>query len=445
MIAENLGLQRAEKRSIVWAAVIRFAGAPMSALAGFLATAMIIRATSSVQFGIINLISTSVALLPFADLGIGGIITTAAAKLTSGSDAAKHEFTATVSSALKVLGCVVLIIQLAAIVGSGLRLWDDIFAINMSRADQWIVAIVLIAFSVSIPLGLGARVLVGVGKNHIVAAMAPSISIVSVGLTFGLVLTDMPPLALSIPPLISVVLVNFVGVLIARRSVIDLGVRWTSQQRTGRRWLSGSLSMLVIMITLPIGLQSGRLIISHLGHEAALAQYSLAFQLYSAGWAAVAVGGTALWPIFVRRRAGIDVTLKLWRSALWIAALVGLFGFVLFVCFAPLASNLISGGEISVDRTLATLFGCLFLLQTVHLPSGMMLTLPSELRWQAWCSTATGLSAAATSAVLVPTMGASGAVLAAAGAILLFQVMPDLTWGGRLVRRRPAGLGSVGS
>lgn len=399
--------------------------------------ALIIRSTSPIEFGIINMIATSVALLPFADLGLGAAVTTAAANLATGSQRSVEEFVATVVAALKVLAVVVIAIGLLAVCGAVFDLWGELFGLSLSRRDEWIVAGVFITFSLSVPLGLGARVLIGIGKTHFVAAMAPAISVVVLAWTVVLVHLGLPPLTLSMPPILAVVIVNGFGAAMAYLALRRIGVRgWSSATKVEGKLLAGSFAMLVIMVTLPAGLQSGRITISHLGSESDLARYSLAFQLYGAGYAAVAAGGAALWPIFVKRRNGVRATLKLWRNSLLLGALVGLIGLAVLTITAPPISVLISGGSIRVSHELGLLFGALFLAQAVHLPSGMMLTVPSELKWQAWCSTVTGGAAIVAAVLLVPVLGASGAVLAAASAVIMFQVIPDLFWGATLVRRR---------
>lgn len=432
-------LEGSEKRSIYWASVIRLAGAPLSALTGFIVTGLIIRTTGSVQFGVINLIATSVSLLAFADLGIGALVTTAAAKLAAGITGAVPDFAATVASTLKVLTCVVLVIQTCAVGGAALELWGRFFGVEMTPADERIVALVLVCFSLSIPLGLGARILVGIGKSHLVAVMAPAISLTTLVLTVLLTATAVPPLALSVPPVLSVLLVNMAMAILAAKSVVRMGVKLRSATDSSReRLLAGSMAMFVVTVSLALGLNSGRLVVSHLGTDVELANYSLAAQLFGSGWAAVAVGGTALWPIFVKRRSGTHATLALWRKSILMSALIGVGGLVVLSLAAPWAARLISGGSIAVDYRLAISFGLLFFVQCLHLPSGMMLTMPDELRFQAFCSVATGLASILSAVLLVPIIGASGAVLATTCSVLLFQVIPELALGTRLVRERPA-------
>jgi hypothetical protein len=79
----------------------------------------------------------------------------------------------------------------------------------------------------------------------------------------------------------------------------------------------------------------------------------------------------------------------------------------------------------------------LLIVQAVHLPSTVLLTRPTEARWQAiWAMVMAALSVGLGLAV-VARFGAVGVCYAAALAILVAQVLPDLTWAPRLVRRRP--------
>jgi hypothetical protein len=81
-------------------------------------------------------------------------------------------------------------------------------------------------------------------------------------------------------------------------------------------------------------------------------------------------------------------------------------------------------------------FGLLLIGQSAHLPASVLLTNPHEARWQAWWTMAMAVLSIVLAIVAATPFGAIGVVTAAAVAVLLAQVMPDLVWVPRLVRRR---------
>ena len=76
-------------------------------------------------------------------------------------------------------------------------------------------------------------------------------------------------------------------------------------------------------------------------------------------------------------------------------------------------------------------------MQTAHLPSSVLLTRPNEARWQALWAVAMAAISIGLGIVAATRFGAVGVVYASALAILAAQVVPDLVWVPRLVRRRP--------
>jgi hypothetical protein len=71
------------------------------------------------------------------------------------------------------------------------------------------------------------------------------------------------------------------------------------------------------------------------------------------------------------------------------------------------------------------------------LPSSVLLTRPNEARWQALWALAMAAVSIGLGAVAAARFGAVGVVYASALAVFAAQVIPDLVWVPRLVRRRP--------
>jgi hypothetical protein len=127
-----------------------------------------------------------------------------------------------------------------------------------------------------------------------------------------------------------------------------------------------------------------------------------------------------------------------WQLTATFAAVAAI-AMLAFVPLAPLATRLLSGGRIEVSVWLGLAFAALLVVQAVHLPSTVLLTKPSEARWQALCAMVMATLSVGLAVAAVARFGAMGVVYASALAVLVAQVVPDLVWAPKLVRRRPPG------
>ena len=220
------------------------------------------------------------------------------------------------------------------------------------------------------------------------------------------------------------------------------GLGWSAfarvkRPRTGSKLLAGSLWLFVVGVGLPVGLQTGRVLLAHLSTPLQLSQYALMAQIYAVGWSVLSTAGLAYWPVFVKRRAATEETLRIWWRLTATFAGIAAIAMLAMVWLAPPAAKVLSGGRIDVSAWLALAFGVLLVGQAVHLPSNVLLTRPSEARWQALWTLAMAAVSIGLGAAAAPGFGAVGVVYASALAILAAQVLPDLVWVPRLVRRRP--------
>ncbi|WP_299576165.1 hypothetical protein [uncultured Williamsia sp.] len=422
------GLDAAERRSLVLGVVIRAVGTPAVGLLGLLNTALVIHHTDARTFGVVSTVAAVALLFPFADLGVGAAVTTASAQWTDGAITRAH-YLRVLRRAGSVLASVTVGIWTLATAAWAFDGWGLLFGDSISRSESTPLSIALAVFGLAVPLSAGLRLLTGLGRNHIAVGVSLSAAAFTVMATALLVGVDAHGLLYAVPPVIGLALSGFVALVVAAHIVRQTG---TAAADGGRpvlpeRLLAGSASMFVISIGLPVGLQWGRLVVAHSGDAADLASYGLAAQLYGMGWMVISTAGTAMWPIFVRRRVDPRRTLRLWRaSLLWFSTTGAAIG-VVFTLAAPWVATIVSGGEVTIPTGLATAYGLLLLVQSVHLPTGSLLTTPSELRWQAWCVVAMAIVSMGSAVVSVPMFGATGAVLGSVAGVVIGQLVPDLT------------------
>jgi len=232
-----------------------------------------------------------------------------------------------------------------------------------------------------------------------------------------------------------------VGTVLALRLC---GLGWSAfsrvtRPRAGPALLAGSMWLFVVGVGLPVGLQTGRVLLAHLSTPVQLSQYALMAQIYGVCWSVLSTAGLAYWPVFVKRGAAIEETVRMWWRVTATFALIAAIATVGVVPLGPWAATVLSGGRIDVSAWLALAFGAPLVGQAVHRPASVLLTRPNEASWQALWTLVMAAISIGLGCAGAAGFGAVGVVYASALAILAAQVLPDLAWVPRLVRRRPRG------
>jgi O-antigen/teichoic acid export membrane protein len=195
--------------------------------------------------------------------------------------------------------------------------------------------------------------------------------------------------------------------------------------------------LFIVGAGMPVSLQAGRILLAHVSTPIELSQYALMSQFYGLCSTLLATAGVAYWPIFVKRQGESDVTVHMWWQLTAAFAGLAVIATGALVLLSPPVATVLTGSRIDVSMSLALAFGMLLVVQSAHLPSNVLLTRPNEARWQALWTLPMILLTAGLGVLLASQFGAVGAVYASVLAIFLAQVLPDLAWVPRLVRRRP--------
>jgi hypothetical protein len=294
----------------------------------------------------------------------------------------------------------------------------------------------LIPFAVTLPYSTGQRILIGLGRSHYVHLCNLTAPIISLGLLLVLTVAQVDPYVLAVTTPLGM---GFATLLTYRVATRVWGVGST---RTGRPWVAGSISlgevmrkgalpMLVATSVLPIAMQSARIIVAGTLSDLELASYTMAATFYAPGYAVISASALALWPLF---QPGTARSGYIWIRLIAAMTLVGLaFGGIYFI-LSPLASEAVSGGLVGISPSLSCAFGALLFLMAVHQPSGMLLTSPSQLAYQARCGAAMLLVSSVLGMVLVPLVGVAGPVCAIAIGVGLCQAAPGILRAARVTR-----------
>jgi O-antigen/teichoic acid export membrane protein len=410
---------------------------PVVAVLGLANTSIIVRATGEAVFGLVSLVATIPLLFPFADLGIGATVLSASAQLTGpGRDPNAANV---IRRGYHVLFGLAGILVLVALCIMALDGWTALVGFSSGPDDRWAITVAACVFALTIPAGLGIWILIGIDRNQLAALVYMSCPAFALVLTLLFYAVDASGIWYALPALGGLLIGTTVATVLGLR-VSGLG--WSAfarvaPSRTGRRLLAGSIWMFLVGLGLPVGWQSGRILLAHLSSPAELSKYALMAQVYGVCWQVLSTAGLAYWPIFVKRRAACEDTVRMWW---WLTAtFAGIAGIasVCLVLFGPWVATVLSGGHIAVSSALALAFGVFLIGQAVNLPANVLLTRPNEARWQAFWALAMAALSIGVGCAVAERFGAVGVVYAVALSIFAAQVVPDLLWVPKLVHRRP--------
>lgn len=436
MTADPARLTRVERRSAIYGPLYRILGTPVVALLGLANTATIVRQTGADVFGLVTLVATVTLLFPFADLGIGSTVMTAGAQLSGVYR--DNQAANVIRRSYQVLFAVAGAVMVVAVAIMAVDGWRDLIGLSSGPDDRWAITIAACIFALSIPAGLGVRILVGMDRVPLATLVVMGNAAFALAITGVLYIIRAPGIWYVLSSLGGLLLGQIVGTVLALR-ISGLGwSAFSAVEGKKTRLLRGSLWLFLMGVGVPIGLQAGRVLLAHFSTPVQLSQFALMAQIYGVCWSAFSVAGFAYWPIFVKRRNATEATLRIWARMTAVFALVGVLAAAVLVACAPPAAGILSGNRITITAGLAAAFGALLVAQGAQLASGMLLTRPDEARWQAlWALAMAGISVGL-GVIGAQRFGATGVVCAAAFAVLTAQVVPALLWVPRLVRRRPA-------
>jgi O-antigen/teichoic acid export membrane protein len=429
-------LKPAERRAIMLGTVLRVVGTPLIALVGLLNTAVIVRQTGEAVFGLVSLVTTLTLLLPFADLGIGAVVISACSRPGRLTD--DREAVATVQHGLRRLNLVAVALILISLVIMATDSWGFLLGSTAGPADRIAITIAVCLIGLGVPAGIGVRILIGLDMNPLAVMLTMSNAVFTLLITLALKTAGITGIWYGVSGAGGALIGNCIATALALQIS---GLGWSAFARPGaehaaNRLLEGSLWMFLVSIGLPLGLQSQRLILSHVSTSAELSRFALIAQVYAVTSMMFGTAGMALWPVFVKRRTDLRTSTRLWlRSMAVFGALSALAG-VGIVVLGPWATSVLSGGHLVATRALAIAVALLLVVQCIHLPGGMMLTMPQEMRWQSHCLLAMGVSSVVLGVWWGGRWGGTGVVAAAVVATVAAQVVPDVMWIPRLLRRR---------
>jgi O-antigen/teichoic acid export membrane protein len=418
-----------------------------TAIATLLTSRLIIRGFGLAAFDSYALILALIALIPLNNLGVGAAVTSAYAE---GGPTSEHSRRVTLTAA-RVLTVSSLGTAAVSLLISALGAWPAL--IGTASGPNLYCGVAMAIYALSFLPGLGQSMLLGVHRNHVTVVvqtvftpliLVGTILVIELGLS-GSALMLVPPAAL--------VAVNVATSVVASRAT---GISWSGVLRAmpDRRGNPGAsiraLSGPVLIITLatPIALQSDRVVLSHVSTAQAVADYSVALQIFGPALALIAASAQPLWPIYAKARSEGGRGPRLAKVVAVFCAAAVAAGAALALVANPIA-HLIGGHDIELGFLLPVAGALTVMTAALSYPIAMSLMDPAGARVVSVCTLVALPLNIGLSVVLGHHLGAPGPLFASALVGVVVQVLPAVVYSRsrqsigrhrapRQPRRRPA-------
>jgi len=428
-------------RSVGSTAIAKIIVMGLSGVIGIVNSRLIIQHFGTEAYAQYGLLAALPALLPFADLGIAAVVINAVAG--SSSPASDRTVRRTIVTAFRILLLSAAVIIAVGVVISVLGWWPAILGGGLMPDGGSLAAFLcLFTFAIVLPLTVGSRILVGLGRTSTqVASQAVVAPAMFLGLATLVAVSAPAGSFLAVLSYIANALASLICLIMAARLIkpaigkaireVPFPRRYPGVPAIGVAW-----PMLVQMVALPIAMQTDRLLLSHLTHGDELAQYNLASQLFGLVLQTIAAAGVALWPIYAKARSEARIESPM-KPTLWFLA--GGLGIGLVLAgLSPLLTHFIAGGRFTLDPWLVGGFVVFVALQAAKYPAGMYMTDKRGLTFQVWPILVSVPLNLGLSWWLIGVIGAGGPIVGSAISVLLCQVIPNLWWVTRDLGRRRA-------
>ncbi|MFI9487660.1 lipopolysaccharide biosynthesis protein [Promicromonospora sp. NPDC052451] len=422
-------------RAVGSSAVVQVVVTGLSGLLGMVTARLVIEQAGVAQYAQYGLLSTLPSLVPFADLGMAAVVVNAVAGSAHAND--DPAVRRTLTSAFRILvGSGLTIVAVGVLLGV-LGWWPALLGPGLLEGGALTATVCVVVLGVALPCGVGARILVGLGRNPLQTALTGlTAPLVMAGVLVVLALGDSSFLALATyvaSAVVGVVLLVTAARLL--RPQVGAALRDVPRVRAvpGVRVFHLAWPMLVQMVSLPVAMQTGRILLSHQGTGLDLARYNLAAQLFGVVLAAVATAGLALWPHFARARSE-SVKASPFRASLVFTG-AGIALALVLTALLPVVVPLVTDDAFGLGLPLVAAFVVFTVVQAAKYPVGMYMTDAEGLRAQVLPIVLMVPLNLGLTWWLIPHLGAAGPVWATAASVLVCQVVPNTLWVRRRLRR----------
>lgn len=408
--------------AVVRSAVARVASFLPTALATFVTTRLIIEHFDVLAFDGFTLVASLMALIPLNDLGVGAPITSAVASHGPGGRYSQR-VTLTAARALTVSA---LVLALLSMVLSVTGLWGPVLGSATGSTTYFGLAMVI--YAAGFLPGLSQRVLLGAQRNHVTILVQTFLAPLTLVLVALLAVSGADSQFLILVPPTALAVINLVTAYVSARVTqfpwMTVLRRIPQRERfpgASIRAMSGP--MLAVSLSLPLALQSDRIVLSHVGSAHDVANYAVSIQLFAPIAALIGAAAQPLWPIYtVARKEGTRGPNLLKVVGVFLVTCLLACGAVVLV--ADPLGHIIGGDQINLGLLLPLANGLAVSVQAVAFPMAMAMMEPEGLRVVGASALVALPVNVALSIVLASTLGAAGPLIATFLVGLFVQTLP---------------------
>ncbi len=424
---------RSSARGLAGSSAVRNAGIralilPVTGVVSLWTAHLVLESVGAGALGVVTLVSTLPALVPFADLGVGAAVTNAVGDRCLSWEDRRRVLGASVFVLLVSGGALAVLVTAGTVLGLP---WETVLGLAPGEVPHLALDLVVVAvvFAVGLAPSLGYRVLMG-SDDYWVAQLVQLVTpLVTLSVT-ALAVRSGNVDAMIVAPVCGGTLAAVVSAPVAARRVGIalrgvLGAVGRGSAAVRSRVLSTAAPMVVVAIGLPIAFQTDRLVLSHRSSPAALAAYAAVALLYVPALSVVASAGFSLWPRFAALRHDPHRSRSAFTRALLAFTIAGCAVGAAVAAVGPLVTRVWAGRDLA-SSSVWLCAGALLAVQAFHVPAAMFLMGPAGLRIQALCVPVMAVVNLVISWSLAPGLGAAGPLLGSAVAVLLCQVVPGI-------------------
>lgn len=422
-------LERYRRAALTSAATVL--GRGMGLVATLISVPLTIRYLGTERYGIWMTISSIVALLGFADLGLGNGLLNAISTSHGRDD---RDFARNcVSSAFFLLTAVAVFLAVVFALCYPSIPWDRVFNVSPEVGRQEAgpaMAVFFGCFLLGLPLGIITRIQMGYQQGFVNAAWQAVGSLLTlVCLLVAIWLRGSLPLlvlALAGAPLLATAL-N--GAALFCRKMPWLAPNWSAISWQAARQI-GQAGFMFLILQVCVALLSSvdNLIVAQILGQDAVTQLAVPARLFSVAGAVAMIALMPLWPAYGEAIARGDVAWAkrtLMRSTLLAGLVSAAFALPLIVFGRPII-HAWAGTDIQPSQSLLLALGCWTVLSTVGTSISMFLNAANVVAFQTVCAVAVGLSATLLKIRIGESCGSEGIVWATNSAYALLAMVPML-------------------
>lgn len=424
-VAKRTGLPLPRKKGfsdVAGSTAARALVMPISAVAVLMSSSLVTQERGVEGFALFSIFVALPYMVPISDFGISVSLTDTLA--TKGINS--PEFTYVWRRTLMILCLVAALTVGGAVLLAIGGLWSPILGLPADLDTELAGVTMMTIMALGIPLGTGQRVLLGLGKQTLSTLLTSSSGCISLLLVWLCLALEpagyaMLSAAYGAGPLLMQLVVFIMALMAVRRGRSQ---KWTTADATRVRVLQLAFPMAVLTVALPLTYQTDRVLLAHSADLLQVADYSYVSMYYMPLLSIITVGSQALWPLFMKLAGNPRRLRRQYRKADSLFLVLAALMMTGLIWVGPIATQIVSGGEGSPPLALYVVFGLMLMAFGLNASSGMLLMDHAGRKIQAIGAVILVSVKIPLSFMLIPILGATGAVLATFLPLLICMIVP---------------------